>query len=54
MRPCPGRRSASKAVLLATTILGLTGLWPAILADTRVRVLVTAKAMRLLGAGKWV
>ncbi|HRF07453.1 MAG TPA: heavy metal translocating P-type ATPase [Xanthobacteraceae bacterium] len=37
-----------KAVFLATTILGITGLWPAILADTGATVLVTANAMRLL------
>jgi Cd2+/Zn2+-exporting ATPase len=38
-----------KAVFLVTTILGLTGLWPAILADTGATVLVTANAIRLLG-----
>ena len=38
-----------KAVFLVTTILGVTGLWPAILADTGATVLVTANAMRLLG-----
>jgi Cd2+/Zn2+-exporting ATPase len=38
-----------KAVFLVTTVLGLTGLWPAILADTGATVLVTANAMRLLG-----
>jgi Zn2+/Cd2+-exporting ATPase len=43
-----------KAVLLVTTILGITGLWPAILADTGATVLVTANAMRLLGAGRSV
>ena len=37
-----------KAVFLATTVAGLTGLWPAILADTGATVLVTANAMRLL------
>ncbi|WP_395450967.1 heavy metal translocating P-type ATPase [Aminobacter sp. UC22_36] len=37
-----------KAVFLVTTIIGLTGLWPAILADTGATVLVTANAMRLL------
>ncbi|SHI40065.1 Cd2+/Zn2+-exporting ATPase [Roseomonas rosea] len=37
-----------KAVFLVTTILGVTGLWPAILADTGATVLVTANAMRLL------
>jgi len=43
-----------KAVFLVTTILGITGLWPAILADTGATVLVTANAMRLLGAGERV
>ena len=38
-----------KAVFLVTTLLGITGLWPAILADTGATVLVTANAMRLLG-----
>jgi Cd2+/Zn2+-exporting ATPase len=38
-----------KAVFLVTTIIGVTGLWPAILADTGATVLVTANAMRLLG-----
>lgn len=37
-----------KAAFLVTTILGITGLWPAILADTGATVLVTANAMRLL------
>lgn len=37
-----------KAVFLVTTVIGLTGLWPAILADTGATVLVTANAMRLL------
>lgn len=37
-----------KAVFLVTTILGITGLWPAIMADTGATVLVTANAMRLL------
>ncbi len=37
-----------KGVFLVTTILGITGLWPAILADTGATVLVTANAMRLL------
>jgi len=41
-----------KAVFLVTTIVGLTGLWPAILADTGATVLVTANAMRLLAARK--
>ncbi|WP_237180499.1 heavy metal translocating P-type ATPase [Roseomonas haemaphysalidis] len=38
-----------KAVLLVTTLLGITGLWPAILADTGATVLVTLNALRLLG-----
>jgi Cd2+/Zn2+-exporting ATPase len=38
-----------KAVFLVTTVVGITGLWPAILADTGATVLVTANAMRLLG-----
>jgi Cd2+/Zn2+-exporting ATPase len=38
-----------KAVFLVTTVLGITGLWPAILADTGATVFVTANAMRLLG-----
>ncbi|PZP55151.1 MAG: cadmium-translocating P-type ATPase [Micavibrio aeruginosavorus] len=37
-----------KLVFLVTTIMGVTGLWPAILADTGATVLVTANAMRLL------
>lgn len=37
-----------KAVFLVTTLAGLTGLWPAILADTGATVLVTANALRLL------
>lgn len=37
-----------KAVFLVTTVVGITGLWPAILADTGATVLVTANAMRLL------
>ncbi|GJD94487.1 heavy metal translocating P-type ATPase [Methylobacterium iners] len=39
-----------KAVFLVTTLLGITGLWPAILADTGATVLVTANALRLLRA----
>lgn len=38
-----------KALFLVTTVLGITGLWPAILADTGATVIVTANAMRLLG-----
>ncbi|WP_458761151.1 heavy metal translocating P-type ATPase [Afipia sp. TerB] len=41
-----------KAVFLVTTIIGLTGLWPAILADTGATVLVTMNALRLLKQGK--
>ncbi|MBZ9934871.1 cadmium-translocating P-type ATPase [Mesorhizobium sp. BR1-1-16] len=37
-----------KAVFLVTTILGITGLWPAILADTGATVLVTINALTLL------
>jgi Zn2+/Cd2+-exporting ATPase len=37
-----------KAVFLLTTVLGVTGLWPAILADTGATVLVTLNALRLL------
>ena len=41
---------ALKAVFLVTTLAGITGLWPAILADTGATVLVTANALRLLRA----
>lgn len=37
-----------KAVFLVTTVVGITGLWPAILADTGATVLVTLNALRLL------
>jgi Cd2+/Zn2+-exporting ATPase len=37
-----------KAVFLATTLLGVSSLWMAILADTGATVLVTANALRLL------
>lgn len=37
-----------KAVFLVTTVAGVTGLWPAILADTGATVLVTLNALRLL------
>lgn len=37
-----------KAVFLATTLLGLTGLWPAVLADTGATTLVTLNSLRLL------
>ena len=39
-----------KAVFLVTTIAGITGLWPAILADTGATVLGTLNALRLLTA----
>ncbi|KGJ04843.1 ATPase [Paracoccus halophilus] len=38
-----------KAVFLVTSVLGITGLWIAILADTGATVLVTLNALRLLG-----
>ena len=38
-----------KAVFLVTTVAGVTGLWPAVLADTGATVLVTLNALRLLG-----
>jgi Cd2+/Zn2+-exporting ATPase len=37
-----------KAMFLVTTVLGMTGLWIAILADTGATVLVTINALRLL------
>lgn len=37
-----------KAIFLVTTLLGFTGLWLAIMADTGATVLVTANALRLL------
>ncbi len=37
-----------KAIFLVTTLAGITGLWPAILADTGATVLVTINALRLL------
>jgi Cd2+/Zn2+-exporting ATPase len=40
---------ALKAVFLVTTVVGITGLWPAVLADTGATVLVTLNALRLLG-----
>ena len=43
-----GLALALKAVFLVTTILGMTGLWIAILADTGATVLVTMNALRLL------
>ena len=32
-----------------TTVVGITGLWPAVLAGTGATVLVTLNALRLLG-----
>ena len=37
-----------KAIFLVTTVLGITGLWIAILADTGATLLVTMNALRLL------
>ena len=37
-----------KGIFLITTLLGITGLWLAVLADTGATVLVTANALRLL------
>lgn len=37
-----------KGVFLVTTLVGVTGLWPAIMADTGATVLVTLNALRLL------
>jgi Cd2+/Zn2+-exporting ATPase len=37
-----------KGVFLVTTLMGITGLWPAIMADTGATVLVTLNALRLL------
>lgn len=39
-----------KAVFFVTTIVGIAGLWPAILVDTGATVLVTLNAVRLLRA----
>ncbi|WP_049292561.1 Zn(II)/Cd(II)/Pb(II) translocating P-type ATPase ZntA [Franconibacter helveticus] len=41
-----------KGVFLVTTLLGMTGLWLAVLADTGATVLVTANALRLLRKGR--
>jgi Cd2+/Zn2+-exporting ATPase len=41
-----------KAIFLATTVVGVTTLWMAILADTGATVLVTANALRLLRHGR--
>ena len=38
-----------KAVFMVTTLAGVTGLWPAVLADTGATVLVTLNALRVLG-----
>jgi Cd2+/Zn2+-exporting ATPase len=37
-----------KGVFLITSLLGLTGLWLAVLADSGATALVTANALRLL------
>lgn len=41
-----------KAVILVTTLLGLTNLWVAVLSDTGATALVTLNALRLLGFGR--
>ncbi|MCW3476383.1 heavy metal translocating P-type ATPase [Limobrevibacterium gyesilva] len=38
-----------KLVFLVTTVAGVTGLWPAVLADTGATVVVVGNALRLLG-----
>ena len=38
-----------KAIFLVSTLLGVTGMWVAVMADTGATVLVTLNAMRLLG-----
>lgn len=38
-----------KAVFVVTTVAGVTGLWPAVLAETGATVLVTMNALRLVG-----
>ncbi|MBS0558574.1 MAG: cadmium-translocating P-type ATPase [Proteobacteria bacterium] len=38
-----------KGIFVVTTVVGITGLWPAVLADTGATVLVTLNALRLLG-----
>ena len=40
---------ALKGLFLVTSVLGITGLWIAILADTGATVIVTLNALRLLG-----
>jgi Cd2+/Zn2+-exporting ATPase len=37
-----------KAIFLITTVLGVTGMWIAVMADTGATVLVTLNALRLL------
>ena len=37
---------------MITSIVGIRGLWPAIMADTGATVLVTLNALRLLHGGK--
>ncbi|MEM5435841.1 heavy metal translocating P-type ATPase [Paraburkholderia diazotrophica] len=41
-----------KALFLITTVLGMTGLWVAVMADTGATALVTLNALRLLRFGK--
>jgi Cd2+/Zn2+-exporting ATPase len=42
----------SKAIFLVTTVLGITGMWIAVMADTGATVLVTLNALRLLNYKK--
>jgi Cd2+/Zn2+-exporting ATPase len=41
-----------KGAFMITSVIGVTGLWPAILADTGATVLVTLNALRLLRHGR--
>ena len=43
-----GLAIGSKAIFLVTTLLGITGLWAAVLADTGATAIVTLNALRLL------
>ena len=43
-----GLAIGSKAIFLVTTLLGITGLWAAVLADTGTTAIVTLNALRLL------
>jgi Cd2+/Zn2+-exporting ATPase len=43
-----GEALGLKAVFVVTALAGVTGLWPAVLADTGATVVVTLNALRLL------